>query len=131
MLENSILEMEFASLHIVLDNALGDVGNINCSHTYVKHQFTVCTTILLHLQNYNFDFKILLLPQTLKVWEAYFDVIVSKKAQRMANWFHHHNHVHECFAHKITHTPDIIDRVSCHVPQSKYYKVAYQHLLSK
>ena len=42
--------MGFASLHILLNDALGNVGSVNCSHTYRKHQHTVSTTILLHLQ---------------------------------------------------------------------------------
>ena len=42
--------MGFVSLHILLNDALGNVGSVNCSHTYSKHQHTVSTTILLHLQ---------------------------------------------------------------------------------
>lgn len=47
-------DMEFATLHILLNNALGNVGSINCSHTYSKHHHTVRTTSLLHLPKLQF-----------------------------------------------------------------------------
>ena len=49
MFDTLKMDMEFASLHILLNNALGNVGSINCGHTYSKHHHTVRTTSLLHL----------------------------------------------------------------------------------
>lgn len=61
MLRDFKLDMEVASLQILLNNVLGNVGSINCSHTVcINTQFA--PPFFSIFKTYNFGFKFLLLP---------------------------------------------------------------------
>lgn len=61
MLRDFKLDMEVASLQILLNNVLGNVGSINCSHT-VCFSTQFAPPFFSIFKTYNVGFKFLLLP---------------------------------------------------------------------